>query len=156
MDIALGIGEYAVSNRPEDVLKTYALGSCVALLMYQPGVKLMAMAHIALPDSRLSPELARRRPAYFADTAVALLIHKIAGEYRCPFDRLIVGMIGGAEALSAADVFQVGTRNLAAIETALRQYRLRGRRIDTGGLWARSVAARVADGEVSIYLYPMG
>ena len=55
----------SVSNNPTITLSTYALGSCVAVVVYDPVVKAGGMLHAMLPDSRLSPTKARDHPAMF-------------------------------------------------------------------------------------------
>ena len=47
MDKIVGIGEYAISNRREDIIKTFALASCVAVTAYSPSKGVAGMVHIA-------------------------------------------------------------------------------------------------------------
>ena len=63
--INVGIGEWAVSNDVADTLKTYALGSCVAVMIYDSRLLIAGMIHIALPDSAVDAERARILPGYF-------------------------------------------------------------------------------------------
>ena len=51
MNRIVGIGEYVISNAPEDFIKTFALSSCVAVTFYNPSIHLAAMVHIALPTT---------------------------------------------------------------------------------------------------------
>ncbi len=55
-DIIIGIGEIAVSNKPGDIIKTYALGSCVAVIMYDKEHKKIAPLYTQTPygDNRLT------------------------------------------------------------------------------------------------------
>ncbi len=46
----VGVGDYAATNREDEVLKTMALGSCVALMVLEPKSRTVSMAHIALSD----------------------------------------------------------------------------------------------------------
>jgi len=50
----IGIGEYAISSSEDDIIKTYALASCVGLVVYNPIAKIVGMVHIALPDSNIN------------------------------------------------------------------------------------------------------
>ena len=54
--ILVGIGEIAVSGDIEEIIKTMALGSCVAVIFYAPGKNIVGMAHIALPDSNIGSD----------------------------------------------------------------------------------------------------
>ena len=48
--IIVGIGEMAVADRPDDVIVTYALGSCVAVCLFDPAARVAAMLHFLLPE----------------------------------------------------------------------------------------------------------
>ncbi|GAB1483918.1 hypothetical protein MASR2M78_27350 [Treponema sp.] len=52
----VGIGEWAVSKSIDDVIKTYALGSCVAVIIYDAKAKVGGLIHVALPDSSIDAE----------------------------------------------------------------------------------------------------
>lgn len=58
----IGIGELAASNEPGAVIKTFALGSCVAITLLDPPTRTVGMAHVALPDSRINPARAQLLP----------------------------------------------------------------------------------------------
>src|ERR1700712_5727529 len=72
----VGIGDCKVSNDPEDVLVTHALGSCIAVIIHDPVAKVAGLLHYMLPESSLDPEKAAARPFVYADTGIPLLFHK--------------------------------------------------------------------------------
>ncbi len=61
-EIKLGVGDLGVSINPNGSIKTFALGSCVALFILDIESGAVGMGHIALPDSNTSPEKARILP----------------------------------------------------------------------------------------------
>jgi len=65
----LGVGDLAATATAGAILKTYALGSCVALMILDKKTRCVSMAHVVLPESRISPEKIAKFPGYFADTA---------------------------------------------------------------------------------------
>jgi chemotaxis protein CheD len=69
----VGVAELVVSNQLDDVLITYALGSCLGISIYDPVAKVAGLLHVMLPLSSVSPEKAREKPAMFVDTGVPLL-----------------------------------------------------------------------------------
>src|SRR5690606_26008659 len=71
--IVVGIGEFAVSSSPDDVIVTHALGSCIAVCIWDPVVRVGGLLHFLLPESKINPERARKQPATFADTGIPLL-----------------------------------------------------------------------------------
>lgn len=154
MDIVLGIGEYAISNRAGDYISTHALGSCVALVIYQPTKRVLAMAHVALPDSAVDREAAKRRPGYYADTAVQTMLDAFTKEFGCQNWQLYARLYGGADAVRKSDFFRIGRRNLRALEKACDIHGLLCERRKTGGLWSRTIKADVVTGRVEIHSLP--
>lgn len=135
----LGIGEYAITRSPQDALITYALGSCLAILIYCPQKHMAGMAHIALPE-RLSGGLKHQhKPAYFADEAVPLLLAPFEVQRGYRADKLQVHLIGGAVSRFEKDPFQVGQRNLEKVKALLRYHGLRYTAVDVGGHLSRTV-----------------
>ena len=61
--LVVGIGELAVSQSPEDVIVTHALGSCIAVCLWDPAVRVAGLVHFLLPEAKLNMERARRQPA---------------------------------------------------------------------------------------------
>ena len=67
--VVVGVGDMAVSNNPQMVLSTYALGSCVGIVAYDSVMKVGGLLHILLPDSTLSPQKAAAQPGGKASNA---------------------------------------------------------------------------------------
>jgi chemotaxis protein CheD len=72
-DLVVGISDFQCSNKPEDILVTYALGSCIAVVVYDPVAVVGGLLHFMLPDSTLDQNKAAESPAMFADTGIPLL-----------------------------------------------------------------------------------
>jgi chemotaxis protein CheD len=43
--VVVGISDYQTSNRTDDVIITYSLGSCIGLTVYDPVTKVGGMIH---------------------------------------------------------------------------------------------------------------
>jgi len=155
----IGIGEYAISDDKNDVLKTYALSSCVALTVYSPIRKVLGMAHIVLPNSLSNSEIMENRiisnPAHYADKAVPMLINKICLGYGCMREELELRLFGGAQPIRTNDVFNIGLRNVEMVELILKQMNLKLCCSDTGGNTIRSIMADVATGTVKVVYQPL-
>ena len=96
--VDVGIGDVTVSGGEKEI-KTYALGSCVALVVWDSMLKVGGMVHVALPESEINPEKARDKPGYFADTGLPVLfaeLKKIGANRKTCW----VKMIGGASILA--------------------------------------------------------
>lgn len=155
MNRIVGIGEYIISDNEEDILKTFALATCIALTVYSPLKKVLGMVHIALPSSNINPDNTLLRPGYFADTAIPLLINKICLDYDCCKYELIVNIYGGAQSICKTDVFNIGKRNIDAVKEILSHNSIPFNAEETGGTNSRTVEMDVATGTVKIYLQPI-
>lgn len=150
LNFIIGIGEYVISDNTNDVLKTFALSSCVALTVYNPIKKVLGMVHIALPNSEIMQNRIIANPAYYADTAIPMLLHKICLGYSCTKDELEIKLFGGANSIREDDVFKIGIRNIEMVEFLLSQMGLKICYTDIGGNTVRSIAADVATGTVKV------
>ncbi len=149
--VIVGIGELAVSSSPEEVIVTHALGSCVAVCVYDAVAGVAAMLHFMLPDSRINPGRGRQRPATFADTGIPLLFQ---AAYRQGLDkkRAIVKLVGGAEIAGASQAsFRTGRRNTLAAKQVLWRNGVLVDAEDTGSNLARTVHFAVRDGRLRVH-----
>ncbi len=144
--ITVGIGAWAVSEDPEDILKTYALGSCVAVCMYDSKRGIAGLLHAALPDSTLDKEKAAIQPGYFVDSGVSHLIEdmKARGVSR---SSVWVKIAGGASVIDMIDSFDIGKRNVLAVKKALWRSSLGPIAEEVGGTISRTVSLAVKDGQ---------
>lgn len=147
--VNIGIGEWAVSNTPGEVLKTYALGSCVAVLIYDSKLKIAGMIHVALPDSAVDKDKASSLPGYFADTGLPVMIEamKKLGAVR---GNVWVKLAGGAQVMDPNGLFDIGKRNILAAKRILWGSSLGPVAEDTGGAISRTVSLAVDSGETSL------
>jgi len=150
LEIVVGIGEYAISDKEEDVLKTFALGSCVALTIYSIRKKVLGLVHIALPCSSINSSDSYQRPGYYVDTAIPCLLNKFIDQYDCSKCELIVNIFGGAEASWGNDMFKVGKRNVEAVKEILAKHCMILCGEETGGAYSRNVEADVATGTIKL------
>jgi chemotaxis protein CheD len=138
------------TGAPGDVLITYGLGSCVAIILYDPVKRIGGMAHIMLP----SRSLARREdvPGKTPQSAVPTLIEQLTA--RGANARRITGrLVGGASlfaALSPPGSIQMGERNVVASREALNQHGIPLVGELVGGETGRSVWFRIQDGSVIV------
>ncbi|MEF2144738.1 MAG: chemotaxis protein CheD [Desulfovibrionaceae bacterium] len=149
--ITLGVGDFGASKTPGEVVKTYALGSCVSVILLDPKTRGVGMVHVALPDSSIQPERARERPGYFADTGLPALFQAMEKHGAAKNGQgMIVKLAGGAKVMDHNEVFNIGKRNVLAIKKILWQYKLGPVAEDVGGNFSRTVAVEVNTGRVTI------
>jgi chemotaxis protein CheD len=133
-----------------DVLVTYGLGSCVAIMLYDPVKKLGGLAHIMLP----SRSLARRDDVVgkTPQTAVPALIERlvILGANAL---RMTGRLVGGASlfaSLTPPGSIQMGERNVVASREVLNQHGIPIIGEMVGGESGRSVWFNLSDGAITV------
>ena len=149
--IILGIGDLCVSNTVGEVLKTLALGSCIALVLLDPRTRSVGMVHVALPDSSIDRNKAKVKPGYFVDTGVGELLKRMMGLTGARSSTgFTVKMIGGAQVLVQENAFNIGRRNELTIKKNLWEQGMGVHGEDVGGTISRNVVAEVDTGRVVI------
>jgi len=144
----VGIGDIRVASGEEEI-RTYALGSCVALVVWDQALKAGGMVHIALPEGQINPEKAETMPGYFADTGLPVLfaeLKKIGASRKTSW----VKLIGGASILDDSNTFDIGRRNSLAVKKYLWKIGLALTAEDIGGNYSRTVGLVLPTGEVTI------
>lgn len=147
----MGIGEYKVSNKKDDCLKTFALSSCVAVTAYCPGKGCAGMVHIALPSPTREQD-GSSRPFYYASTAIPLFIDKICLVSGCDKSNLEIGIFGGARSINPDDVFNIGEKNISAVKSAIDSLNLKYIHEETGGVYSRTLEMKVETGDIKVSL----
>jgi len=143
------LGEYALA-RGEGRLSALGLGSCVAVILYEPDAKVGALAHVVLP----SDDAGRSRgpSAKYAPAAVALLMSEMRKAGADPA-KMTARLVGGAcmfASLVPPGSVHVGQRNVESCRTALQTAGVRTVSEDVGAEYGRSVVIDVADGSVLV------
>jgi chemotaxis protein CheD len=148
--LTVGIGELVVSNDANAEIVTHALGSCIAVCLFDPAARVAAMLHFLLPEARINTERAREQPAAFADTGIPLLFQQA---YQLGLDkrRARVMLVGGAEVNEAGPAFKIGRRNLLAAKNVLWKNGVMIKGEAVGGAVARTVHFNVGNGRVQIF-----
>src|SRR5215813_12086540 len=94
--IVVGVADCQVSDNPDSVLATYALGSCIAVAIHDPVAGIGGLLHFMLPESGIDRNKAQSNPFMFADTGIPLLFRDVferGGDRK----RVVVHLVGGAQ-----------------------------------------------------------
>lgn len=149
--LVVGIAELRVTGDPEDVLVTYALGSCLGVTAHDPQAGVGGLLHAMLPTASADAEQGRLAPARYVDSGITALFHEM---YRLGArkDRIVLKVAGGASALKAGtvDSFQVGKRNYVALKKLLWKNGVLIQGEDVGGDRSRTLSLEVATGLVTL------
>lgn len=148
-DLIVGISDIKVSNNTEDVIVTYALGSCIGIVVFDPVAKVGGMLHYMLPESALDQNKARENPAMFADTGIPLLFkscYKLGAEKK----RMLIKAAGGASILDDTNFFRIGQKNVMAMRKIFWKNNVMIDREDTGLNYNRTVRLEMSTGKVFV------
>lgn len=133
MKVFLLPGNNFVSRDPVEIVTV--LGSCVSVVLFDEGRKVVGMSHYLLPSG---PE-ARIRSHRYASHALPSLVEAMlhAGSDR---HRLSAWVFGGANALGGSDIGRnVGELNIEAAYGFLRGAGIPVREAKVGGVGARKI-----------------
>jgi chemotaxis protein CheD len=148
--IVIGIGELAVTDHPGDVIVTHALGSCIAVCVWDPVVRVGGMLHFLLPDSRINPARAASQPDAFGDIGIPRLF-QAAYAHGLEKGRAVVRLVGGAEiASNGSGTINIGRRNVLMARQLLWKNGVLIKGEALGGTEARTVALSIQDGRLRI------
>jgi chemotaxis protein CheD len=147
--VVIGVGDHAVSNHQATILSTYALGSCIGVVVYDPVARCGGILHLMLPEASVSPQKAASQPAMFADTGLPLLFRELAG-LKAERARVKVFVAGGASVIGGQDPFKIGERNTRATLDFLNSHRVPITQVDTGGSHSRTVHLELSTGKVQL------
>src|SRR5512136_192571 len=148
-DLVVGISDLKVSSNPADSMITYALGSCIAVAVYDPAAKVGGLLHYMLPDSSLDAAKAKDTPAMFADTGIPLLFkscYKMGADKK----RMIVKVVGGASILDESNFFRIGQKNIMAMRKLFWSNNVLIDAEDTGKNYNRTVRLDMSTGKVFV------
>ena len=145
----VGISDLRVSNRLDDTIITYSLGSCIGATVYDPQARVGGMIHYMLPLSKISPDKAKTKPAMFGDTGIPLLLKKLLA-MGAEKDRLIIKAAGGSQLMDQNKVFNIGERNFLVLRKILWKNNLLIKGEDVGGSLSRTLRLEIGSGRVSV------
>ena len=148
--VTVGIADLNVV-KGEDILVTYALGSCVGICLYDRLTKVAGLSHIMLPSSAGFAGAAKQ-PYKFADTAIPLLIQKMRTMGAMP-TRIQAKIAGGAQMFEGKGnmaLANIGERNVIAVKQELAKARIPIIAQDTGKNYGRTQFFYAIDGSMKI------
>jgi chemotaxis protein CheD len=147
--VVVGMADFAVSNSPNLILTTYALGSCLGVAAYDPVARAGGLLHTMLPDSNLHPDKALLQPGMFVDTGFEALVNALS-ELGAERHRLKFYVAGCAQIMDSAGFFNIGKKNHQALLEIFAREGLRVQAEQVGGLVNRTMHLNIATGGVSL------
>ncbi len=148
--LVVGVGDCKITSDPGAELITYALGSCIAVAIWDPVARVAGMLHFMLPESSVDRNGGGRDAPYrYADTGTPLLF-RTAYEKGAEKRRLVVRIAGGAAVFDDGGIFNIGQRNLTALRKILWRAGVLVQGEEVGGSISRTVRLSNADGRMMV------
>lgn len=156
MKSVVGVSDWIVSSNQDDTIITYALGSCLGIVIYDPVARVAGLLHAMLPFSRKDPEKASVKPAMFVDTGFSVLLRDVY-EMGAEKNRIKLFVAGGASMKSTAkdDYFKIGVRNFTTLRKLLWKNGFMIDYQDVGGSISRTMSVNVSSGLVIVNKKPV-
>ena len=148
--LTVGIADMKI-GKGNDLLVTYALGSCIGLCFYDPKLKLGALLHVMLP---LNMEAGRKNPPKYADTGIRETLRQLEAK-GASRSRITVKIAGGAKMfeVNGGNLGNIGQRNIESVHTILRMEGIRLLGEHVGGNVARTLLFDLDSGQSCIRSY---
>lgn len=145
--ITVGIAEGKIVFG-DDILVTYALGSCVGICLYEPQIRVAGMVHILLPNQK--DALQQNNPYKFADSGIVRLI-ELMERYGAKRFRIVAKIAGGAEMFKTEETKTgIGNRNILAVKETLYKFRIPIIAEHVGSNYGRSIWFSCNDGSLKV------
>ena len=148
--LTVGIADMKI-GKGNDLLVTYALGSCIGLCFYDPKLKLGALLHVMLP---LNMEAGRKNPLKYADTGIRETLRQLEAK-GASRSRITVKIASGAKMfeVNGGNLDNIGQRNIESVHTILRMEGIRLLGEHVGGNVARTLLFDLDSGQSCIRSY---
>lgn len=141
----------AIANDSNVILSTFALGSCVGVVIVDPLNRVGGLLHVMLPVSSVAAQKAKLQPYLFADTGVekftSMLVSMDADLSRCA-----CVIAGGASVMTAGDAFKIGKQNAEAVTAKLSSCGIAICKSFLGGFTNRSLHLNLAECSLKVVM----
>ena len=157
-EIIVKIADLRVEREPA-IITTHGLGSCLAIMLYDPAARAGGLAHVMLP----TPDLSRlqAQPGKCPQSAIETMIAQME-QLGCRRERISAKLAGGATMF--AGLLQnrregganIGQRNAQEAKRVLGSLNIPITAEDIGGDYGRSVEFILSSGTVLIHSFKAG
>jgi chemotaxis protein CheD len=149
--VIIGISDLNTAKHPA-TLVTYALGSCVGIMLHDPNVKIGGLAHIMLPDSSMMKDPTKINRMKYADTAIVDLYNQMISKGANP-GNITAKLAGGANMFKVSEdspIGKIGKRNIERSREVLSELKIPVLAEDVGKDFGRTVHFNPGTGNVKV------
>lgn len=143
--VVVGIGACAVARSPVK-LKTFGLGSCVGIVLYDRRERIGGLVHtmlLAIDNARIKDNSLK-----YTDSGIEYLVNEIVKK-GSSIKRLEAKLVGGAKMFENWNM-NIGERNIKSARNTLRRLQIPIVAEDTGKNYGRTVTLDTSTGDLLI------
>lgn len=142
----VGIAQMAVCRAPNE-LACLGLGSCVAVILYDPLLKIGGIVHVLLPKAPKNCDSDEK----YADTGARKLVKELISKGATK-ERLVAKLVGGAQMFSSLNlsISDIGRQNVEEVKKTLRELGIRVVSESIEGNRGRSAYLNTENGSVVV------
>ena len=147
-DLEVHMGELKIAKDPDNLI-ALGIGSCIIITFADPKLKIGALAHTMLPDSKKAAP--SENPIKFADTAVDVMLKEMRknGSLKQDIEAKIIGGANMFPNIEHGDL-KPGEDNIASVRKKLKKESIRLVGEAVGGTSGRSIEFSTVTGIVTI------
>jgi chemotaxis protein CheD len=145
--ITVRLADFVANNNSNDTLIVHGIGSTLAVVLYDEGMKTGGIVHIMLPNSSTASPKTMNYPAMYADLGIPQLV-KSCVELGARMDTLSARLAGGAFMLGTGVSQSISDGNLSTTRRILYKMGIKVTAENTGGNHMRTVRLDIATGKV--------
>lgn len=146
--VNIRLGEFFVTKNSNHVAICVAIGSCVAVGLFDPDNTVAGMAHFVLPTGSQDNDA---RGARFVSTGLPRLVEEM-GRLGSEPRRLVAHFAGGAQKFPSRSSPGIGAQNTAAVKLGLKQLGIELAGSHFGGDHSRGVRFECGTGRFIVSL----
>lgn len=149
--INVSISDLKTAEAPA-VLQTI-LGSCIAICLWDPGLKIGSLAHALLPARTYSSAMSRYNPKKYVDSLIELQLKELQAK-GVMIKNLVAKITGGANMFAPLipdTENHVGKKNARKAVQILERYSIPIKARDTGSFFGRKIEFNLSTGVVNVY-----
>jgi chemotaxis protein CheD len=149
----VGLGQLYVTKNVRELLKAVRVATSVVVVVYDPQSSLGGMAHMALPDSKMTNNPGES-PFRYVDLALPQFVADLVAKGLNKTTAQIK-IIGGSQLFNfgggAGNILNIGTRNAITARTILTREGIQVEKTETGGNKPRTVILELSTGYVQVF-----
>lgn len=147
--INVSISDMKFSTRPDDVLVTHSLGSCVGVSAWDPHTRVGGLIHCLLPQVRNNKDKALKNPYMYVTSGVPAMLRTLMAK-GARRSRLILKAAGGGHMMTSNRLFDVGKQNADILRRLLAHNNMELAAEDFGGTKPRTMYFHLETGQVVV------